>query len=186
MDEALFLNDVKKKMTQAAASYKGELSRIRTGRASTGLIDGINVEYYGSISPIIRLASISIPDPKSIMISPWDLNSLSSIEKAIQKYDSSLNPSTDGKNIIIRIPQLTQERRKEIIKQLGKLSETIKQEIRNSRRTFNDKIKEFEKLKELSEDASFKLQKRVQELTDSFTKEIDDITKNKEKEIMEV
>jgi ribosome recycling factor len=112
MNETEIVNEIKTKMTHAISSYKSELSRIRTGRASTGLIDSINVEYYGSVSPLIRLASISIPDSKTIMINPWDINSLAAIEKAIQKYDPSLNPSNDGKSISIIIPQLTEERRK--------------------------------------------------------------------------
>ncbi|MHB8232753.1 MAG: ribosome recycling factor [bacterium] len=186
MNEAEFFNETKTKMSHAIASYKSELARIRTGRASTGLIDAINVEYYGSISPIIRLASISVPDSRTIMINPWDASSLPAIEKAIQKYDSSLNPSNDGKSISIVIPALTQERRKEIMKQISKLSESLKQEIRNFRRLANEKIKSAEKSKEISEDISFKVQKKIQELTDSFVKEIDELTKHKEKEIMEV
>ncbi len=186
MDEIEISSEVTKKMSMALVSYKSELSRIRTGRASTGLIDGINVEYYGSISPLIRLASISVPDSRTIMINSWDVNSLPAIEKAIRKYDSSLNPSNDGKSIIIVIPQLTQERRKEIIKQLNKLAESIKQEIRNYRRTFNEKIKTAEKSKEISEDMAVRLQKKVQELTNSFVKEVDETTKRKEKDIMMV
>ncbi len=186
MNESEFVNEIKIKMSHAISSYKSELSRIRTGRASTGLIDAVNVEYYGSVSPIIRLASISVPDSRTISINPWDTSSLSAIEKAIQKYDPSLNPSNDGKSISIIIPALTQERRKEIIKQISKLSESIKQEIRNFRRQANEKIKASEKSKEISEDISFKIQKKIQDLTDNFIKEIDEITKNKEKEIMEV
>jgi ribosome recycling factor len=186
MNEPAFINETKIKMSHAVSSYKSELARIRTGRASTGLIDAISVEYYGSVSPIIRLASISVPDSRTIMINPWDSGSLPAIEKAIQKYDPSLNPSNDGKSISIVIPALTQERRKEIIKQVSKLSESIKQEVRNFRRLANEKIKSSEKSKEISEDISFKIQKKIQELTDGFVKEIDEITKHKEKEISEV
>ncbi len=186
MNEQEFISETKAKMSHAISSYKNELSRIRTGRASTGLIDAINVEYYGSVSPIIRLATISVPDSRTITINPWDAGSLAAIEKAIQKYDPSLNPSNDGKSISIVIPALTQERRKEIIKQISKLSESIKQEIRNFRRLANEKIKSSEKSKEISEDISFKIQKKVQELTDGFIKEVDEITKRKEKEISEV
>ena len=186
MNESEFINETKIKMSHAVSSYKSELARIRTGRASTGLIDAISVEYYGSVSPIIRLASISVPDSRTIMINPWDSSSLPAIEKAIQKYDPSLNPSNDGKSISIVIPALTQERRKEIIKQVSKLSESIKQEVRNFRRLANEKIKSSEKSKEISEDISFKIQKKIQELTDGFIKEIDEITKHKEKEISEV
>lgn len=186
MNESDILNEVKKKNSHAISSYKGELSRIRTGRASTGLIDSINVEYYGAVSPLVGLASVSVPDGRTIMISPWDVNSLASIEKAIQKYDPSLNPSNDGKNIIIKVPQLTEERRRDIIKQLNKLSESIKQEIRNHRRAYNEKTKELEKSKDISEDQSFKIQKKIQELTDVYVKDVDDLTRNKEKELMEV
>ncbi|RZV37792.1 MAG: ribosome recycling factor [Candidatus Acidulodesulfobacterium acidiphilum] len=186
MDETAFVNETKTKMSHAIEAYKAELAKIRTGRASTGLIEAVNVEYYGSVSPIIRLASISIPDSRTISINPWDAGSLPAIEKAIQKYDPSLNPSNDGKSINIKIPALTQERRKEITKQVGKLSESIKQEIRNFRRLSNEKIKTYEKSKEISEDQSFKIQKKVQDLTDNFIKEIDEITKRKEKEISEV
>ena len=186
MEETAFVNETKTKMSHAIEAYKAELAKIRTGRASTGLIEAVSVEYYGSVSPIIRLATISIPDSRTITINPWDAGSLPAIEKAIQKYDPSLNPSNDGKSINIIIPALTQERRKEITKQVGKLSESIKQEIRNFRRLANEKIKSFEKSKEISEDQSFKIQKKVQDLTDSFIKEIDEITKRKEKEISEV
>ena len=186
MNETEFANEIKTKMTHAISSYKSELSKIRTGRASTGLIDTINVEYYGSVSPIIRLATISVPDSRTIHINPWDINSLHAIEKAIQKYDTSLNPSSDGKTISIIIPALTQERRKDIIKQISKLAESLRQEVRNYRRLANEKIKASEKSKEISEDISFKMQKKIQELTDGFVREIDEITKHKEKEIMEV
>ncbi|HEC24938.1 MAG TPA: ribosome recycling factor [bacterium] len=186
MDEIEFINETKNKMSRSVLSYQGELSKVRTGRASAGLMDSINVEYYGSVSPLIRLASVSVPNSKTIMINPWDVNSLSAIEKAIQKYDSSLNPSNDGKSISIIIPVLTKERRKEIIKQISKLSESIKQEVRNYRRLANERVKSSEKSKEISEDISFRIQKKIQELTDGFVKEIDALTKRKEKEIMEV
>ncbi len=186
MNENEFISGLKIDMAKTVESYKKELSRLRTGRASSALIENVNVEYYGAVSPLIRLASVSIADSRTLIIHPWDASSLGNIEKAIQKHDSSLNPSNDGKSITIVTPSLTEERRKEIIKQIGKLSESIKQELRNIRRIANEKIKTLEKEKELSEDASFKLQKKVQETTDNFTEEINKITRNKEKEIMEV
>lgn len=186
MNENELISQLKKDMAKTIESYKSELSRIRTGRATTALIDNIKVEYFGAISPLIRLASISIPDSKTIMIHPWDINSLANIEKAIQNHDPSLNPSNDGKSINIIIPPLTEERRRDIAKQISKLSETMKQEMRNLRRIANEKIKHEEKEKNIGEDESFRLQKKVQEITDNFTEEINKITKIKEKEIMEV
>jgi ribosome recycling factor len=177
---------LKKDMAKTIESYKGELSRLRTGRATTALIDNIKIEYFGAVSPLIRLASISIPEARTIMIHPYDISSLADIEKAIQKYDSSLNPSNDGKSISIVIPALTEERRRDITKQISKLSETMKQEMRNLRRIANEKIKREEKEKNITEDESFKLQKKVQEITDNFTEDINKLTRTKEKEIMEV
>ncbi len=186
MNENELISELKQDMTKASEAYKNELSRIRTGRASAALVDNITIEYFGALSPLIRLATVSIPDSRTIMINPWDVNSLGSIEKAIQKHDPSLNPSNNGKSITILIPRLTEERRKDINKQISKISESMKQELRNIRRIANDKIKSAEKEKTIDEDKSFKLQKKVQELTDFYIEEIVKITKAKEKDIMEI
>ncbi|RZD15873.1 MAG: ribosome recycling factor [Candidatus Acididesulfobacter guangdongensis] len=186
MDENELISVLTKDMIKAVEAYRNELSRIRTGRASAALVDNVKVEYFGALSPLIRLATVSIPESRTIMINPYDISSLASIEKAIQKHDPSLNPSNNGKSITILIPQLTEERRRDINKQISKMLESMKQELRNIRRAANDKIKSAEKEKAIEEDKSFKLQKKVQEITDSYIEEITKITKAKEKDIMEI
>jgi len=179
------INDSKSKMNKAIDSLKSEYSRLRLGRATPTLLDGIKVEYYGALTPINQVGNISVPEPKLLIIQPWDTTAISAIEKAIIKSDLGLNPQTDGKLIRIPIPALTDERRKDLVKHVKKLAEEARVSIRNIRRQANDEIKALEKNKEISEDASKKEAEKIQKLTDDFIKNIDNVVVLKEKEIIE-
>ncbi len=174
------------KMEKSLDSYRQELSKIRTGRASLSLLDGIKVEAYGSPMPLNQVATLTIPESRMIAIQPWDMQLIGEIEKAIQKADLGLNPVNDGKILRISIPQLTEERRKELVKQVKKISEEYRVAVRNSRRDAIDSLKKMKNDKEISEDDLFKLQDDAQKETDKFIKKIDDILAEKEKEVMEV
>lgn len=174
------------KMEKSLEAYRQELSRVRTGRASLSLLDGIKVEAYGSPMPLNQVATLTIPESRMIAIQPWDMQLIGEIEKAIQKADLGLNPVNDGKVLRISIPQLTEERRKELVKQVKKISEEYRVAIRNSRRDAIDSLKKMKNDKEISEDDLFKLQDDAQKETDSHVKKIDDILAEKEKEVMEV
>ncbi len=173
------------KMKKTIEVTKHEFGNTRTGRASTKLIDNLKVEYYNSQMVITQLATISIPDARTITIQPWDKGSLEAIEKAIQKADIGLTPVNDGNLIRINIPSLTEERRKDLIKIIHKISEEQKVSIRNIRRDTNELIKERKKKNEISEDDNKKALDKVQVITDKFIVEIDSLTKHKEREIME-
>lgn len=177
--------DTKDKMEKAITSLKQEFSRLRTGRATPALLDGVRVEYYGSLTPLNQVANVSVPDPKLIVIQPWDQNALTAIEKAIIKSDLGLNPQTDGKIVRVPIPALTDERRKDLVKLIKKLTEDTKVSIRNIRRQANDNIKAKEKDKTVSEDDSKKGQDHVQKQTDDFIAQADKLMQSKEKEILE-
>jgi len=179
------INDSKSKMSKAIESLKSEFSRLRLGRATPNLLDGIKVEYYGALTPINQVGNISVPEAKLLIIQPWDTTAIPAIEKAIIKSDLGLNPQTDGKLIRIPIPALTDERRKELVKHTKKLAEEAKVSIRNIRRQANDEFKALEKKKEISEDESKKEIEKTQKLTDDFVKNIDDILILKEKEILD-
>ena len=163
-----------------------ELSKVRTGRANPAVLDGIRAEYYGTLTPINQMATISVPEARLIVISPWDANSLMDIEKVLQKADLGLNPMNDGKVIRISFPPLTEDRRKELVKRVKKLGEDCKITIRKERREANDLLKDLEKEKEISEDQLHRDQDKVQKIHDGYVIKVDDIIKNKEKEIMEV
>jgi len=178
--------EAKDKMGKSVSSLKSELKKIRTGRASLGLLDDIRVEYYGTMTPLNQLATLSVPESRLITIQPWDVSSVNSIEKAIQKSNLGLTPSNDGKIIRINIPPLTEERRKEIVKQVNKLCEDYRVAVRNIRRDANDMLKQLKKDGDASEDEVFKAQEDIQKLTDEHVKEIDTIYKEKEKEILEL
>lgn len=182
--EAPVIKETKQKMEKTVEHLKKELGKVRTGRASASLLDDIKVDYYGSQMAITQLATVSIPEPRLILIQPWDTSSISAIEKAILKSEIGITPSNDGKVIRLVIPQLTEERRKELIKLAKKICEENKVAIRNERRDAIEKIKSDEKNKLISEDDSKRLQKEVQELTDNYIKKIDEIMALKEKEIM--
>jgi ribosome recycling factor len=178
--------NTKDRMTKAIQSYSRELASIRAGRASASLLDRITVDYYGAPTPVNQLAGISVPEARLLVIQPYDKSILGEIEKAILKSDLGLNPSNDGMIIRLAIPQLTEERRKELVKVVKKESEDAKIAIRNIRRDGNDDLKKLEKNGEITEDALRGYSEDIQKLTDEFITKIDQITKDKEKEIMEV
>jgi ribosome recycling factor len=176
----------KEKMERSIVAFRNELSKLRTGRASASILDIVKVDYYGVPTPISQMASISTPDPKQIVIQPWDVKATGLIEKAILASGLGLTPVNDGKVIRIAIPPLTEERRKELTKLIGKMSEEAKVAIRNIRRTSMEELKKLEKDKQISEDDSKVLQKKVQTLTDDYIKKIEEIADKKNKEVMEV
>lgn len=178
--------DVKKRMTSTVESFKQELARVRTGRASTALISHIKVAYYGNPTPLNQIATLSAPEPQLLVVQPFDRSALGEIEKAIQKADLGLNPSNDGKVVRVPVPPLTEERRKEMVKLLKKMAEDNKIAVRNVRRDGNEGFKTREKSKEITEDQSRKGQAEVQKLTDQFISQIDGLLAAKEKEILEV
>ncbi|MBU0960291.1 MAG: ribosome recycling factor [Proteobacteria bacterium] len=174
------------KMEKSVDSFKKELSKVRTGRASISLLDGISVNAYGSTMPMNQVATMTIPESRMIAIQPWDPQMVPAIEKAIMKSNLGLTPANDGKVIRLTIPQLTEERRKELVKQVRKVAEEFKVTIRNSRRDAIDVLKVQKKDKEISEDDLFRMQDDAQKETDIYVKQIDEITAHKEKEMMEV
>jgi len=180
------LKEYEVKMIDALDAFKGELSKLRTGRASLVLLDGINVDYYGSPTPISQVASLSIPDPSTIMIAPWEPKILGEVEKAIQKSQIGLTPNNDGKVVRLHIPALTEERRKSLVKVAHEATEQAKNELRQIRRGGNDAIKGMEKKKEISEDQMHDGLADMQKLTDNYTKKAGEILDAKEKEILEV
>jgi ribosome recycling factor len=180
------LNDGKKRMAGAIGALEKDFSKLRTGRATTALVDTIVVDYYGTPTPINQLSSVSVPDSKTITIQPWDRGAFGAVEKAIQTSDLGLNPVNDGKIIRISIPPLTEERRKELVKVAKKYTEDCKISIRNVRRDLNDTLKKMEKDKDISEDELKKSEADVQKLTDEHVKQSESVLAAKEKEILEI
>jgi len=178
--------EMSEKMEKSVEAFKNELSKVRTGRASLAILDGIAVDAYGSSMPLNQVATLTIPESRVIAIQPWDPQMIPAIEKAILKSDVGLTPVNDGKVVRLNIPQLTEERRKDLVKQVKKIAEDFRVAIRNSRRDAIDALKKQKKDKEISEDDMFKLQDEAQSETDSYVKQIDEITAAKEKEVMEV
>ncbi|MGD9309044.1 MAG: ribosome recycling factor [Desulfosarcina sp.] len=179
------LQETKERMGKTIVDLENELKRVRTGRASLSLLDGIRVDYYGTQTQLNQMASLSVPESRLIVIQPWDVSAIKDVEKAILKSDLGLTPSSDGKLIRISIPPLTEERRKELVKVVSKMCEEHKIAARNIRRDANDLLKGFKKDGDISEDDAFKAQDDVQKITDDFIKQIDEIYKEKEKEILE-
>jgi ribosome recycling factor len=177
--------NAEERMDKAIGSLRRELATLRAGRATPALLDRVQVEYYGAMTPVNQLANINTPDSRTLMIQPWDKSSVSAIEKAIMKSDLGLTPSNDGTSIRIVIPALTEERRAELVKMTKKFGEEAKVAIRNVRRDANDEIKKLEK-SGISEDESRRHQDDVQKFTDKFIMEVDKVLAAKEKEIMEV
>ncbi|EOS56705.1 MULTISPECIES: ribosome recycling factor [Paenibacillus] len=173
------------RMEKAIQALRRDLSTLRAGRATPSLLDRIQVDYYGSPTPINQLANINTPDSRTLLIQPWDKSSLSEIERAIQKSDLGLTPANDGSSIRLTIPALTEERRVELVKMTKKFGEEAKVAIRNIRRDANDDIKKLEKT-DISEDESRRHQEDIQKTTDKFIAEVDKVLAAKEKEIMEV
>ena len=186
MDVKNLLTQNEEKMDKTIEALKRDLASIRTGRASTTLLDRISVDYYGTPTPIKQVANVSAPEPRLITIIPWERKMLGDIERAILKSDLGLNPNNDGTMIRLEIPQLTEERRKELSKKVSKDAEDSKVVIRNIRRDANDAIKKMEKKKEITEDDSKEAQENIQKLTDKKIKLIDEIKAKKENEVMEV
>ncbi len=184
MKETVFKN-MESSMEKAIAAYQKELSRLRTGRASPALLEGIRVDYYGTPTPISQTASINIPESRLIVIQPWDKSTIESIEKAIQKANLGLSPTNDGTVIRISIPPLTEERRKELGKLAKKMAEECKIAIRNIRREANEALKRLEKDKKISEDDYHRAMETVQKSTDEKVEQIDKIMDAKQKEILE-
>jgi ribosome recycling factor len=174
------------RMKKTIESLKKDFSRIRTGRASASLLDGITVDYYGSPMPVSQTAAISIPDARMIMIQPWEKSMLAPIEKAIQASDLGLNPLNDGNVIRLPIPPLSEERRAELFKHCKKISEDCKVAVRNIRRDANEKLKKAEKDKQVTQDEGKKALDEIQKLTDRYIKSVDDLLVVKEKEVMEL
>lgn len=173
------------RMEKAVGTLKREFATLRAGKASPSLLDRIQVEYYGAMTPLNQLANISTPDSRTLFIQPWDKSSLSDIERAILKSDVGMTPSNDGATIRLSVPMLTEERRHELVKTAKKLAEDAKVAIRNIRRDANDSIKKLEK-SEISEDESKRYQDDIQKLTDKYIAESDKVLATKEKEILEV
>ena len=184
MNEVIF--EMAEKMEKSVETFKVELSKVRTGRASLGLLDDIFVSAYGSQMPLNQVGSLTIPESRMIAIQPWDPQMLPAIEKALLKSDIGLTPASDGKIIRLNIPQLTEERRRDLVKHVKKVSEEYRVAVRNVRRDAIDVLKKQKKDKEISEDDMFKLQEEAQRETDVYMKKIDEITASKEKEVMEI
>lgn len=184
--KGLILDELRDNMGEGIRSFERSLNKVRTGRASLSLLDGIKVDYYGTPTPINQVATLSTPESRLILISPWDKNAIGDIEKAIQKSDLGLMPSNDGNVIRIAIPPLTEESRRELVKVVKKMGEESRIRLRNARRDANNQFKTLKKDSEISEDDLYTYQDEVQKVTDEYMKKIDAIFAAKEKEIMEI
>ncbi|MBM7598566.1 ribosome recycling factor [Virgibacillus halotolerans] len=185
MSESI-IKEMQDKMAQAVQAFSKSLATIRAGRANPSILDGIYVDYYGASTPLNQLANISAPEARLLMITPYDKSALGEVERAIQKADLGLSPSNDGNVIRINIPALTEERRKDLIKVVGKYAEESRVQVRNVRRDANEQLKKIEKTGDLTEDELRSSQETVQKETDNFIAKIDQYVKEKEKEMMEV
>lgn len=180
------LSTAQTKMQKTIEVLRVDLASVRAGRASVSLLDKVMVEYYGTPTPVNQVASVTVPEPRMIVIQPWEKNLLKDIERAIMKSDLGLNPNSDGSVIRLNLPQLTEERRKELVKTVHKKVEDARVSIRNLRREANDSVKKAEKAKEITEDEAKKANDDIQKMTDKFIKEVDTVMEHKEKEVMEI
>ena len=180
------LQDAENRMKKTLTNTKNDLGKVRTGRANLSMLDSVKVDYYGSMTPLNQVANLGVPEPRLIVIQPWDKSMLGTIEKAIQKADLGITRNNDGNVIRLPIPRLTEERRKDLVKVLHKMAEDGKVAIRNIRRDAIEDFRDAEKKSDISEDDKFAAEEEIQELTDTFVKKIDDLIKLKEKEVMEV
>ncbi len=178
--------EVEQRMNKTLDVFSDNLSEIRAGRANPNILNKVNVEYYGTETPINQVAGVSVPEPRMILIQPWDVSILKEIEKAIQKADIGLNPMNDGKVIRLVFPELTEERRKELVKEIKKLAEDAKVAIRSIRRDELDAVKAAQKNSEITEDELSTAENKIQKITDTYIDKIDNMLDNKEKEIMSV
>lgn len=185
MVEEIYL-DTDERMDKVIGAFQRELATLRAGRANPALLDRIEVNYYDTPTPLIQIAGITAPEPRLLVIQPWDKSSIGNIEKAILKSDLGLTPSSDGNVIRLAIPQLTEERRRELVKHVRKKAEESRVGIRNIRREANDSLKQLEKSGDISEDVWRRSQDEIQELTDEKTNRIDELLQAKEKEVLEV
>lgn len=180
------VRDCEGRMKKCVDSFKSDLGSQRTGRANPAVLDNIRVDYYGNMSPINQVGNITVPEPRCIVIHPWDKTMCPIIEKAILEANIGLTPQNNGTLIRLPIPELTEERRKEIVKQCKKIAEDSRVAIRNVRRDSNEAVKNAEKAKKITEDESKKFQDRVQKFTDQYIKQVDDLLLAKEKEVMQI
>jgi ribosome recycling factor len=180
------VKDTAARMERSIEAFRKELGKVRTGRASFSLLDGVKVDYYGTPTPLQQVGTLSVPESRLITVTPWDAKMIGPIEKAIQGSGLGLNPSNDGKMVRIPIPPLTEERRRELAKVVRKMGEDARVAVRNVRREAIEKLKDREKKKEISEDVVKRGQERIQKETDAHVKKIDEILKSKEQEILEV
>lgn len=180
------LTNAEEKMTKSVNALANEYSSIRAGRANPAVLDKVLVEYYGAPTPVTQLAAVSVPEARTLLIQPWDKTALKGIEKAIQMSDIGINPQNDGSTVRLVFPPLTEERRRELVKGVYKYAEEAKVAVRSIRRDAMDKLKELKKKAEITEDDQKGLEKKLQELTDKYCKEIDELSAKKDKEIMEI
>lgn len=180
------IKDAASKMDKTLEALRSELAKVRTGKATTALLDGVKVDYYGTLTPINQVGNITVLDPHTLSITPWDKSMVQPIDKAILEANIGFNPVSDGTNLKIPVPALTEERRKDFVKLVKKFGEDAKVAVRNVRREANDRLKKEEKDKKMSEDELKHAEDEVQKLTDQHIKMIDDVLKHKEIEIMEV
>jgi ribosome recycling factor len=178
------MNDAETRMTGAIEAFSRELASVRTGRASPALVDGIKVDYYGTPTPIPQMATVVVPDARTLLVQPWDATQLKTIEKALIASDLGLTPSNDGKAIRLTIPTLTEERRKQLAKSVGKIAEECRVAVRNIRREANEQLKGLVKKTHLSEDEERRGHEQIQKATDRFIARIDELLKKKEAEIL--
>ncbi len=186
MSEKDVIKETKPRMDGAVEDLRKKLGTVRTGRATVGLLDPVVVDYYGTPTPLNQMASIHVPEPQMLTVQPWDQTQLAAIEKAIRAADLGLNPSNDGKLVRVPIPPLTEERRKQLAKQVHELAEEHRTAVRNVRRDANERLKKMLKDKTISEDAERDALEEVQKLTNTYISKIDELAKNKEQELMSV
>ena len=180
------IKDLETRMQAALDLLSREFAGVRTGRANTALLDGVRVEAYGTVQHISQLASVSVPDPRTLVIQPWDASQMAAIEKGIQKSDLGLTPSNDGKVIRLVMPTLTEERRKQLAKAVGKFAEDARVAVRNVRRDANDHLKSLAKDKKVSQDEERRGHESIQKTTDRFIAKVDELAKKKEQEILAI
>lgn len=180
------INSTKEKMQRRIDHLESEYSAIRAGRANPGVLDKVTVDYYGTPTPVNQVAAVSIAEARTLVVQPWDTSLLKDLERAIQMSDVGINPQNDGKVLRLNFPPLTEERRKDIVKEIKEMAEECKVQIRNARREAIDKIKALKKSGDITEDDQKNGEKKVQDLTDKFTKEVDAVSDKKQKEIMAI
>jgi len=177
---------LKSRMEKAVEDFRKEMAAVRTGRASVHMLDGVSVDYYGTMTPLNQMGNVSAPEPQMITVQPWDISQLTAIEKAIRSSDLGLNPMNDGKLIRVPVPALTEERRKDMVKHLHKILEEHRTAIRNIRRDGNDAVKKMMKDKKITEDEERQALEELQKLTDNEIKKMEEMSKSKEKEVLSV